>query len=671
MSELIACWLYTRPRTRRLWFFVQAIWGSALTAVTTAPVATADTLGAAWSFTGLHDSYGVAIGQHFVSLPPLMEMVGANGPEFGANPQSWAPAIMSSLDTSITYAQLKFVLSGETAFLIGVCAIGIWLIKFALGVAWLTWLGAIAQPIVATMKAMIERLHLIEGGILFSIIAGGIVCLTTGFGSGIGIILGGFAAVLLFWVFFRDPAGDLVSNDGILGIGRSLGFSLAQGVYHNGPITGGGTEAQLDTLTSWMVDVLVRDVVELVNFGRLIDDTPGCAALYNNALQRGAGAAKAIQNCAPDAYQHALQLDASTVGLFLIGNCCVLIILIALDYMGLEAFRIGFKAFWNLFIVVPAAAAAAFPGPTRQFAKKAAARVLLHGFEMMLATVGLGILVLCLAGVTRGTLPGTIGMTAPLAKVLVMMLVAVAGALAFRFALLRAFGDRGIPGPFRVVRGAYRVAHGTARTASDIDSGARVVRGVGSRLKNLAKRPANQTQGQSAGEHGGPGQKAPGRKGHPPTTGPGRAGGGPHSSSSATGPTHSRPGGGGPGSGGAQSTTRPSSSAAAPKTPGPASAAAGRAAAGRAAAEVAAPEVALPVAAAASLAHRAAAGVTRAHQHGTSSEPAPPRRSGSAAVPQRPPQVPTQGGQGRLAPKPADAPRPEPAEPPRRTTPSP
>lgn len=668
MSELVAAWLYTRPRTRRLWFMLQLIWGGALAAVATAPVATADTLGAAWSFTGLHDSYGVPIGQHFVSLPPLMEMVGANGPQFGVNPQTWTPAIMSSLDTSITYAQLNFLLAWETAFLIGVCAIGIWLIKFALGVLWLAWLGAIAEPLVETMKAMIQRMHLLEGGILVSVVAGGIVCLTTGFGSGIGIILGGVVALLLFWVFLRDPAGDLVSDHGILGIGRSLGFSLAQGVYHNGPITGGGTNAQLDTLTSWMVDVLVRDLVELVNFGQLIDDIPGCSALYNGALQRGADAAQAITACAPDAYNHALHLDASTAGLFFIGNCCVLVILFALDYMGVEAFRVGFKAFWNVFIVVPAAAAAAFPGPARQFAKKAAARVLLHGAEMMAATVGLGILVLILAGVTRGTLPGTIGMTAPLAKVLVMMLLAVIGALAFRFALLRAFGDHGIPGPVRVLRGGYRLAHRTARAARDIDSGARVVHGVGSRLKDLKKRRAGEAQGQGQGEHGGPGLKPPGRKGHPPTSGPGRTGGGP-AAGSATGPAPSRPGGGGPGGGGGQASKPASPTPATPKSPATVGGAAGRGAAARTAAEVAAPEVALPVVAAASLAHHAAAG----RQHREAASGHAPGRSGSAAAPQREQQGPTQAGGGGLAQKPVDpADRRVPGEqPPRRATPSP
>ncbi|KDE96894.1 hypothetical protein Y900_030130 [Mycolicibacterium aromaticivorans JS19b1 = JCM 16368] len=619
MTELLAAWLYTRPRIRRVWFVVQAIWCASLLAVATAPTATADTLGSAWSFTGLHDSYGVPIGQHFVSLPPLMEMIGSNGPEFGVDPTTWGPAIMSSLNTSMTYAQLNMVLAWETAFLIGVCSVGIWLIKFALGVLWLAWLGAIASPIVDTMKAMIERMHLFEGGILFSIVVGGILCLTTGFSTGIGIILGGFVALLLFWLLLRDPTGELISDNGLLGIGRSLGFSLAQGVVHNGPVAAGGTSAQLDTLTSWMVDVLVRDMVELVNFGQLIDDIPGCASAYNGALLNGSGAAQAVKSCAPNAYAHALHLDATTAGLFFIINCLVLLILWALDYMGIEAFRVGFKAFWNLFIVVPAVAIAAFPGPPRQFAKKAAGRMLLHGAEMMAATAGLGILVLVMASVTRGTLPGTIGMTAPLAKVLVMVLLAVVGSLAFRFALLRAFGDHGIPGPVRVARGGYRAVTGTARTVNEVEYSGRVLNTWRGRLKD---RRNQSVSGQGQGEHGGPGAQPPGRKAHPPTSGPGRRNGPDPRFGSA--PTPSRPGGGpGSGSGGgvpARGPAAPTSGASA--TGGQA---ATRAAATRGAAEVAAPEVAIPVAAAASLRSRA-----RAHHHDSREAHAPARSQGGS-----------------------------------------
>ncbi len=378
MTELLAAWLYTRPPPDP----PRLVCGAG--DLVCFPVGCCDRTDGHRRHPGL----GLVVHRAARQLrrsdrPALRVTAAADGndrlqrPGIWRRPNTWGgPAIMSSLNTSMTYAQLNMVLAWETAFLIGVCSVGIWLIKFALGVLWLAWLGAIASPpIVDTMKAMIERMHLFEGGILFSIVVGGILCLTTGFSTGIGIILGGFVALLLFWLLLRDPpTGELISDNGLLGIGRSLGFSLAQGVVHNGPVAAGGTSAQLDTLTSWMVDVLVRDMVELVNFGQLIDDIPGgCASAYNGALLNGSGAAQAVKSCAPNAYAHALHLDATTAGLFFIINCLVLLILWALDYMGIEAFRVGFKAFWNLFIVVPPAVAiAAFPPgpPPRQFAKK-------------------------------------------------------------------------------------------------------------------------------------------------------------------------------------------------------------------------------------------------------------------------------------------------------------
>lgn len=680
MSETIAAWMYTRPRVRRVWFMFQAIWAFSISAVYFAPNATADTLSAAWNFTGLHDSYGVPIGAHFVAVVPLTEMIGSNGPQFGVSPDTWGPAIMSSLATAGTYAQLNEALAAETAFLIFICSVGIWIVKFALGVVWLGWLAAIAEPIVETLKMIVARTHLLAAGVGVCVVVGGFICLTTGYAAGIGIILSGFVAFILFWVLLRDPVGDLVSDNGVLGMGRSIGYSIAQGVVNNGPVAAGGTSAQLDTLCSWLVDVLVRDIMQLLTFGQVIDTIPGCAAKYNAGLLSGIGDAPAtyIKACAPQAYEHALHLDFLTVGLFFCCNLGICVILLAVDYMGMEAFRVGFKAFWNVLILVPAAAMATFPGPPRQAAKKAAARMLLHGAEMIAGTAGLGILVLIMAGVTRGTLPGTIGMTDPLAKVLVMTLIAVAGAFAFRIALLRMFGDRGIPGPIRAVKGTYRTVTGAARTVNEVDYAGRVIKGAGDRLRDFRKSRAEARKGEN--DPDGTGPKAPGRKAHPPTTGPGR--GTPSSSASGAGPN--RPGGNTP--------TAPPTAPRSPKpptgdgvAPPPSSDSRARSAAaqtGRAAAKDAAwagatavaPEVAVPAKAAATVAHRLHHG--NGHGHGSGSHGAAPGRAVGnqpAAHPQnRVGQPPTGLGHNSSSAKPqAPAVDTPPPAPPGRQTPRP
>lgn len=643
--DVLAVWMYTHPRLRRVWLMLQLLWGASLWAVVTAPRAAADSITTSLSFTGLHDTYGLPIGSLFVSVLPIDEVIGAQGhPQFGVSPQTWTPALIDALATTLTYSQLAGWLGLECAFFLCVCAIGIWFIKFALGAIWLGWLAAVASPIVANIQAVVARLHLVAGGITVSVVVGGILCLTMGYGTGMGVIAGGLLVALLIWMLLRDPAGDLISDNGVLGMGRSLGFTISQGVIHNGPIAAGGTSAQLDTLTSWLCDVLVRDIIELISFGQVVDDIPGCADLFNRAILSGitSAPAQAMKSCAPTAYAHSQQLSAVTVGLFALVIGLTMVILAALDYIGCEAFRIGFKAFWNVLVIVPAAVLALFPGPTRRVAKKAVTRMLVHGAEMIAATAGLGILAILMAQATRGALAGTIGMTNPFPKLLVMLLISVFGALGFRH-MLRVFGDAGIPGPIRIGKATLNTAFRTGRTLEGIDYTGRKIKDLRSRLANRNSKQS----GQGQAERGGVGQKAPGRKAHPPT-----ASNRPPSGPTGNAPT--RPGTSGPGRGpgGSGGATLAGNSPGRSPQPGYAASAAasgadvhrrasaaGRAARGagvaaRGAAAAAAPEFEVPAAAAAAVAKRVGSGARNGH----------PRQSHSGHLPH--------GAPGRSGPRP-------------------
>ncbi|MCP9276834.1 hypothetical protein [Mycolicibacterium arenosum] len=631
MTDAVAAWLYTRPRTRRCWRLLRMIWGAAVLAVVTAPRAVAETTATGLSFTGLHDSRGVPIGAMFVSVLPLDEVLGAQGPRFGVDPDTWLPALTSAMQTTLTYTQLAGWLGLECAFFLCMCAVGIWLIKFALGAVWLGWLAAIAQPIVANLQAVVGGMQLLAGGVLISVLVGGILCFTVGYGTGIGVIAGGLLIALLVGLVLRDPVDELVGDDGVLGIGRTLGFTLSQGVAHNGPLAPGGTAAQLDTLTSWLCDVLVRNVVQLVSFGQVIDDVPGCAARFDAAVLSGvtAAPAQAMRTCAPAAYAHAQQLSAVTVGLFAVVIALTGAILLAVDYIACEAFRIGFTAFWTVLIIVPVAAVAVIPGPTRAFGKRTAVRMLKHGAEMIAATAGLAVLVILMAQATRGTLPGAIGMTHPLAKLLVMLLIAVFGAIGFRH-LMRAFGDRGIPGPLRMGAGGLALGFRAGRTLEGVDYTRRRLGDVRSRLSG-----GTQPGGSPRLDDGTAGRAAPGRRAHPPT--------GNRSPSGAAG---TRPGGptapgtgNVPGRGRTPNTpvpqAKPPAGAAAGRTTAGADGAGGRAAAtsgaARAGATVLAPEVAIPVAAAA-----AAAGRTSGRSGHRESGAAPGRAGSPAPSPAAP-----------------------------------
>lgn len=536
MRELLAAWLYCHPRVRRMWILAQMMWGGSLLAVMTAPSAAAAGLSATWSWTGLHDSYGIPIGAHFVSVVPMVEAIREQGPEFGADPSTWGPAIASKVGTALTYTQLASWLAVECAMLTFIVAVGLWVIKFALSTIWLKWLAAIAEPILANISALVSRMYIIPGMFLICTAIGGVVAVTTGFGTGAGIILGGCLVIALIALLLNNPAEDIAGDGGVLGIGRNLGLTLSQSLANNGPVAPGGSDAQLDRMMSWFVDVLVRQQIQQINFGQVIDDIPGCADAYNQALGTGdtAAPAHAMGTCAPSALAYAQQLDALTVGQFGFLILAIFVVVCAICYVACEVIRIGFRAFWNLLVILPASALAVAPGPQRQFAKRTAVKLVVHGVEMIVATVGLGILILLLAHITRGDLPGLIGMTHPMAKVIVMLLVAIFSAIGFR-QLLHGFGDRGLPGPIRGVRFA-------ARSVSRANTVVREGEYAGRKVADLRSRAAERRKARLANSanESNAGPKAPGRKGHPT----------PASTRPPSTPTHgsaTRPGSSGPG----------------------------------------------------------------------------------------------------------------------------
>jgi hypothetical protein len=402
--------------------------------------------------------------------------VQAQGPDFGADPDSWGPALRSSVLTMMTYTQLSGWLAVQSAVLIVVAAVGIWFVKFALSAQWLGWLAALAAPLISGIGSLTDRLYVMPLALLGCCLVGGVTALTRGVGRGMGIIVGGFAVILGSAVVLRDPVGELVGEHGLLGVGRSLGFAVAQGGLHNGPIAAGGSTAQLDVLGSWLCDVLLRQQIQLINFGMVVDDA-GCGQLWSAAIMSGqpGAPAHAVAGCAPAALVHAQQLDTSTVGLFAMVICAVGVVTLALAYIGCEVFRIGFTAFMHLLVIIPAAAVAVAPGPPRRFAARIATRLVIHGIEMLVATAGLGIVVMLMGSLTRGAVPGVIGVAHPMAKLVLMCLVAVAAALGFR-RLLHGFGDRGLPGPVTVLSGGVRAVTATGNTARSVDYTTRRVR---------------------------------------------------------------------------------------------------------------------------------------------------------------------------------------------------
>ena len=707
MSRRLLPWLYWHPRVRRAWGIAQMLWLGWMMALLTAPAAAASGLGTALDFSGLRDSRGIPIGAYFFSTVDVIEAMRHQGTDMSiTNPATWIPALADNVTVALTYSQVAAALGACTGFLLFICSMGIWIIKFALGTTWLLWLAAIAAPIVANINAVLNHLHVVPTALMICLLIGGVIALTKGVGRGIGIMASGFVVILLAAWLLRDPVTELTSPEGVLGMGRWLGFTVAMGVANNGPIVTDGSsinDAQVNQLTGWMVDVVARHSLQLMNFGEVIDARPGCAAAWDAALmsnRTAEGPAAAMKSCgAGDAYAHAQNLSGESVGLFFLLNLVVMTALLALCYIGIEVLRVGFKAFWNVLILVPAAAVAVAPGPQRQFAKRAALRAVVHGLEMMFATAGLGVLLILMRHVMQGNFAGGVQVTSPLLKLLMLVLLSWAASLAFR-KMLHAFGDGGLPGPMSMARGAVKVGMAGAGPLTQMQRYRNGARRMG---QEFGPSDSAHLPGQ-ASEQGSAGPAQPGRRGHPPV-GP--------SGSAPTPPR--RPGGGGGGSAPKPTASRPASGAPGAPTPGTAAGSnaagartaastAGRAAGGSAAAgsaasaggsvatgaavRTAATAVAPEVVVGAMVAQQAVGVAQRTagrSSAGRSSAGTPAVGPSPSARPGQPPAAPPDGARRAAPPQPtadtgrrveshpldAGAPAPRPPAPPHRSTPPP
>jgi hypothetical protein len=537
-------WRYTRPGLRRTWLMVQLLWGGALTALVTAPQATAAGFTNAVGWTGITDTTGQPIGSYFIGTVSMLEAVREQGSDVSMlDPSSWVPGLADRVQIALTYSQLATLLGLCCGFLVVVAALGIWFIKFALGSVWLGWLGALAAPIAVSLAHFVQSYNIFPLAIVICLAVGGILCYWRGFATGAAVMVSAYLVLLLIWVFLRDPVDELVGDHGLLASARSVGFEFSLGVGNNGSLAGGNVDAQTTVLSQWMATVLVRHPIQIANFGEVIDNYAGCAEAWNAALNRGsvvaqatgqagaiAGAASgpvdAMQQCGhPTAVAHARQLSGETIGLMFFMNCIVLVLLMLLCYIGMEVIRIGFLTFWHLLVLIPAAAVAVAPGPQRQYAKRTAIKLLVHAVEMMFATAGFGVVLVIMSHVTGNTLPG-MNIEHPIMKMIVMLLMAAAAVFGFR-ALMRGFGDQGLPGPMTMAKRTMQMGMGPIGQAAAMRATSRDLR----RMSRDDSRWPSSQQNSDAGSRGP--QGGPGRRPHPPA--PSSGGGGSRGPASGSG----------------------------------------------------------------------------------------------------------------------------------------
>ncbi|MDW5610429.1 hypothetical protein [Mycolicibacterium sp. D5.8-2] len=580
MLTAYIAWRYTRPGLRRAWLMVQMLWAAALTTLVTAPRASAAGFANAVGWTGITDTTGQPIGSYFIGTVSMLDAVKEQGSDVSMlDPSSWVPGLADRVQIALTYSQLATLLGLCCGFLVVVCALGIWFIKFALGSVWLGWLGALAAPIAAALAHFVQTYNIFPLAVVLCLVVGGILCYWRGFATGAAVMVSAYLVLLLIWVFLRDPVDELVGEHGLLAVARSLGFQISLGVGNNGSLGGGNVDSQTTVLSQWMATVLVRHPIQIANFGEVIDNYTGCAEAWNAALNRGsavggpaaavAGAASgpvdAMEQCGRlEAVAHARQLSGETVGLMFFMNCIVLVLLLLLCYMGCEVIRIGFLTFWHILVLIPASAVAVAPGPQRQYAKRTAVKLLVHGVEMLFATAAFGVVLVIMSHVTGNSLPG-MNIEHPIMKMIVMLLITAAAVFGFR-ALLRGFGDQGLPGPMTIAKRTMQFGMGPLGQAAAMRATSRDLR----RMSRDDTRWPRSQQNSDAGSRGP--QAGPGRRPHPPA---------PSGDAGSRGPAP-RPGNGAPARGAPAPTSTPASSlvpAAATSTASGAGAAGARAAA--------------------------------------------------------------------------------------------
>lgn len=416
-SETAAAWMAEHPRMRVVVGVVTGVYTLCLWAVVAAPQASAAVGAAALAWTGLHDSDNVPLADYFLSMVDTTEALLNNGQALSLNPTSWAGWMLKAVNAAITHGTVAWWLTNEAALMIFGFGIAFWLLKFAMSSGWLLALAQIGRPVFAAVHLLINDMWLGPLTVAVCVIIAGHYYSTGQPARGLNML--GTAGILtvLVWTVFRNPIDDMVSDHGLLGMGRATGFQIAQDARQASYAPGGSLDAQLDALIAQLISSTARPALQLQNFGMVVDDIGSCRHAWSQAIlatrsigdapapigdhahasavasQFGDGPAHAMKTCgAPEALAHAQQLGADDFVLGLVFLFCAFWIGLFVWYVGVSTLLIGAKATYYCIVVVPAA----MMGMTgwqrgKAFAIRSASQVLLHGVEMIIYTVFLAL----------------------------------------------------------------------------------------------------------------------------------------------------------------------------------------------------------------------------------------------------------------------------------------
>jgi hypothetical protein len=441
-AEYLGYQLASRPRLRRaatVWFITHLL---ASWSVAAAPPAAASTISGALNWTSITDSYGVPVGNYYLSVVSTTEAITKAGPGLSADPASWARWLANALTTGITHEAVVELLSAQAAAYIFMTTLALWLMRFAMSNTWLYWLTTWLRPVLESLRTILADLWVFPICLSLGLGVGAYHLLWHGRkGFGAGIMLSTFAIGILGIVLTGDPLSDLYRENGLLAQGRNLGFTVAQAGLNNGSVTPGGSGAQLHHLTGLIADATIRMPLQLMNFGEPVDNIGGCANAYTTAMLTPhdpsdlAGPAHAMARCgAPQALSFAQHLDGANLALGLFYTLLGGIFALFICYVTYSYVMACCAALLNALLSVVAAGPAMIHGAPRRRAAHRLTLFFKHAALLFAYTLYISVAALIvLRTAARGGYADQVGMTHPLARLIMISLFSAAAIGAFRW----------------------------------------------------------------------------------------------------------------------------------------------------------------------------------------------------------------------------------------------
>ena len=445
-ADYIGYRLAVHPRLRRastLWLATHTL---ITCAVFAAPPAAAATLSGALNWTGITDSHHVPIGNYYLSIVSTTEAITKAGPGLSANPASWAKWLANAVTTGVSHESICAMLQMEAAGYIFLMAIALWLLKFAMSNTWLAWLATWVRPLFATIQKLLAELWFFPLCMVAGLAVGAFHMVWHGRrGHGSGIMLSTFAMGVLGILFTGNPLSDLYNENGLIAQGRNLGFTLAQAGFNNGALSAGGATAQLQHLTGLIADATVRMPLQLMNFGAPVDNIGSCGQAYTTAMLNPtdpADAAHQMAHCgAPNALSYAQHLSGENLALGFFYALLGAMFAAFVCYVTYSYVMVCSAAFINALMSVAAAGPAMVHGRPRRRAIRRFTMMFKHAALVFAYTTYISVTAIILLKMASvGGYADQIGMTHPLARLLMVAITSVAAIGVFRW-LKRELGD--------------------------------------------------------------------------------------------------------------------------------------------------------------------------------------------------------------------------------------